>query len=162
MDEEDIREQMKILNRRVEKLEQKNNSLISFIQGLTTYFNAQNQEPLQTPPAEALPAQNITLSKLTTKQHAVLQMLLCGKSNQEISDRLGVTVNTVKVHVRGVARKYGCNTRSQVVMKSYNEFESTPDNQYKAISGGLPKEWATNYLDKPTKDDPYFNLYQVN
>jgi hypothetical protein len=47
-------------------------------------------------------------------------------------------------------------------MKSYNEFESTPDNQYKAISGGLPKEWATNYLDKPTKDDPYFNLYQVN
>lgn len=159
MNEKDFKEQMDMLSRRVENLEQKNNSLISFIQGLTTYFNAQNQEPIPEPPA---PAQSITLSKLTTKQHAVLQMLLGGKSNQEISDRLGVTVNTVKVHVRGVARKYGCNTRSQVVMKSYNEFESTPDNQYKAISGGLPKDWATDYFDKPTKDDPYFNLYQVN
>jgi len=104
---------------------------------------------------------NPVIAKLTTKQHVVLQMLLAGKGNQEIADRLGVSVNTAKVHVRGVARKYGCNTRSQVVMKAYDEFETIPQSAYVAVSGGLPKDWSSKWLDKPIEKDPYRNLYKL-
>lgn len=104
---------------------------------------------------------NPTIAKLTTKQHVVLQMLLAGRGNQEIADRLGVSVNTAKVHVRGVARKYGCNTRSQVVMKAYDEFETIPQSAYIAVSGGIPKDWSNKSLDNPIEEDPYRNLYQL-
>lgn len=114
-------------------------------------------EPSTQTPTETNP----TIAKLTTKQHVVLQMLLAGRGNQEIADRLGVSVNTAKVHVRGVARKYGCNTRSQVVMKAYSEFETMPQGAYVAVSGGLPKDWSNKSLDSPIEEDPYRNLYQL-
>lgn len=125
----------------------------NFIATALNFPESSTQTPTETNP---------TIAKLTTKQHVVLQMLLAGRGNQEIADRLGVSVNTAKVHVRGVARKYGCNTRSQVVMKAYDEFETIPQSAYVAVSGGLPKDWSSKWLDKPIGEDPYRNLYKLN
>lgn len=100
------------------------------------------------------------LGKLTPKQHVSLQMLMKGCSNADIAKRFGVTENTAKVHVRGIAKKYGVSTRSQIVMAAFHEFDAINADQYKAVSNGLPKSWADEWLNKPIKDDPYKKVYR--
>lgn len=89
------------------------------------------------------------LQSMTTKQHATAQMLLRGATNAEIADRLGVTENTAKVHVRLLARKLKVRTRGQIMTRLMPVFEGVGDEEYKGLSGGLPKDWDANYESKP-------------
>lgn len=98
-----------------------------------------------------------TLFKLTTKQHGALQMLLEGCSNAEIAKRFDVSEDTAKVYVRTIAKKYGVNTRAQIVMATLEEFNSLEDDVYMRISGGLPKDWHSNFADP----DPFAELYRT-
>jgi len=95
------------------------------------------------------------LVKLTTKQHAALQMLMRGADNKEIADRFGVTDNTAKVHVRAIAKKIGVNTRAQIMHRIWREFDEIDENGYMAITGGLPKDWDDNHAEP----DPFWRLY---
>ena len=96
-----------------------------------------------------------TLFKLTLKQHGTLQMLLDGKSNAEIAKRFDVSEDTAKVYVRTIAKKYEVNTRAQIVMATLEEFNSVGDDVYQRISGGLPKDWHSNF----SEPDPFADLY---
>ena len=98
-----------------------------------------------------------TLYKLTTKQHGALQMLLDGCSNAEIAKRFDVSEDTAKVYVRTIAKKYEVNTRAQIVMATLEEFNSLDDDVYMRISGGLPKDWHSNFKDP----DPFADLYRT-
>jgi len=111
-------------------------------------------------PSQQIHASEIILAKLTPKQHVSLQMLMKGKSNAEIAKRLGVSENTAKVHVRGIAKKYGVSTRSQIVMCAFTEIEAVTSDQYKAMAGGLPKNWAEEYLGGSLRSDPNRKLYR--
>jgi DNA-binding NarL/FixJ family response regulator len=92
---------------------------------------------------------------LTTKQHAALQMLLAGCSNQAIAERMGIALSTAKLHVRAIMAKLGVTTRAQVVIKAKDWFDETPADEYRISSGGLPKDWHRRYR----KPDPYAHLY---
>lgn len=94
--------------------------------------------------------------QFTPRQHATLQMLMRGCENREIADRLGVTDNTVKVHVRNIARRLGVNNRVQVALRSSRMFEQIDDNSYRLVSGGLPKNWDTEY----NFPDPFESIYK--
>ena len=96
------------------------------------------------------------LRQFTTKQHVALQMLLRGADNQEIADRMGVTINTAKVHVRGIAKKLGVSTRSQIIWKVHKEVIDIDENGYMMLTGGLPKDWDENY----SEPDPFYGLYR--
>jgi DNA-binding NarL/FixJ family response regulator len=98
------------------------------------------------------------LPMMTVKQHAVLQMLLSGKSNQDIADRFGVTDNTAKVYVRTIAKKLDVNTRAQIVMRTLEAFNAIDESSYRMLAGGLPKDWDDNYAEP----DPFANLYRKN
>ena len=50
---------------------------------------------------------------LTRRELGVLQYFPNGVSNQEIADELGISVQTVKTHVRGILRKLGARDRAQ-------------------------------------------------
>jgi DNA-binding CsgD family transcriptional regulator len=95
------------------------------------------------------------LSKFTTKQHVAIQCILCGFGNDVIAKRMGVELNTAKVHVRGVAKKLGVHRRSEIVFKLQRAFELISDDDYLALSGGLPKRWAIEY----TEPCPYYDIY---
>ena len=95
------------------------------------------------------------LPTMTTKQHAVLQMLLGGKSNQDIADRFGVTDNTAKVYVRSIAKKLGVNTRAQIVARTLQAYNSIDESSYRMVAGGLPKDWDENFVTP----DPFAQLY---
>jgi len=96
------------------------------------------------------------LTRLTTKQHATLQMLLAGHRNREIAERFGVTENTAKVYVRAIAAKLGVTTRTQIVIRATPLLEAISDDDYRLMSGGLPKDWAENYAEP----DRYAGLYR--
>ena len=100
------------------------------------------------------------LPRLTPKQHVSMQMLMKGYSNLDIAKRLGVTENTAKVHVRAIAKKYGVQSRSQIVMQAFPEYEAIPASTYEVMTGGIPKDWAEQWLSKAVKHDPYRGKYQ--
>ena len=90
----------------------------------------------------------------TIKQHVCLQMVFRSASNEEIAERMEVTVNTAKTHVRTLFRKLGVNSRTHIVAKCLVPFNGLDDTTYKKMTGGLPKDWDENYKNP----DPYHSL----
>lgn len=56
---------------------------------------------------------------LTARELDVLRLMAGGLSNQDIGDRLYVTVETVKTHVGNVLTKLGATNRTQAVVMAY-------------------------------------------
>ena len=55
------------------------------------------------------------LSTLTRREMEVLSDLASGRTNKQIARDLGVSLNTVKFHVRNLFQKLGVNSRSQAI-----------------------------------------------
>jgi DNA-binding NarL/FixJ family response regulator len=60
---------------------------------------------------EAMPHQ-----ELTRRQHEILEMLVQGKSNRDIAAVLGLSENTVKVHVGSIFQKLGVHSRTEALL----------------------------------------------
>lgn len=56
-----------------------------------------------------------TQYELTEREAEILQLILIGKSNQEISEALFITVGTVKAHVHSIFSKLDISRRSQLM-----------------------------------------------
>ncbi|MCX7168326.1 MAG: response regulator transcription factor [Rhodocyclales bacterium] len=54
--------------------------------------------------------------KLTRRQVEVLAELCAGRSNREIGDYLGMSENTVRVHVSAIFRELGVRSRTEAVL----------------------------------------------
>lgn len=54
---------------------------------------------------------------LTKREWEVLDLVAQGQSNQEISDRLFISVATVKVHIRHIFKKLGVRSRTEAALK---------------------------------------------
>lgn len=54
-------------------------------------------------------------NELTPRESDVMQHLITGDSNIEIAAKLDLAVVTVKLHVRGICRKYDVKTRARVL-----------------------------------------------
>lgn len=52
---------------------------------------------------------------LSQREREILHLIAAGLTNQEIADKLHVSINTVKTYVRGAYRKIGADRRSQAV-----------------------------------------------
>ncbi len=64
-------------------------------------------------PDEASVPRNI---RLTPRQKDVLQWILKGCTNQAIASALGISAETVKLHVSAIFRAYGVHSRTQLVL----------------------------------------------
>ena len=98
------------------------------------------------------------LHRFTPKQHAALQMLLHGQSNADIAERMGVSQNTAKVHVRGIAKKLGVNKRGEIMARMARQYETIDDDAYRVLTGGLPKNWHLEF-DEDVQC-PWRHLYE--
>lgn len=64
-------------------------------------------------------AANVRLPEpLSDQELRVLDYLLAGKTNQEISEALVITVGTAKWHVHNILQKLGVNNRSQAIARA--------------------------------------------
>lgn len=55
---------------------------------------------------------------LTTRELDVLNLICLGRSNEQIARELSISVNTVKVHLRGVYKKLGVRNRVSAATKA--------------------------------------------
>ena len=85
------------------------------------------QSPLQQALLERLPApvsrepvEPVThhTETLSSRELAVLQLIAQGCSNQEISDRLFISLHTVKTHASHINSKLGVERRTQAVARA--------------------------------------------
>lgn len=58
------------------------------------------------------------LSTLSKREHEVLGLLSEGKSNDQIAQSLGLSIQTVKVHVKHILKKLKVTDRTQAVIKA--------------------------------------------
>jgi DNA-binding NarL/FixJ family response regulator len=65
-------------------------------------------------PVKAPGAEEIKLSKRETE---ILEHLAIGLANKEIADRLGISVETVRVHLRRIYEKLHVHSRTEAAMK---------------------------------------------
>jgi len=69
------------------------------------------------PPAiGALLAERVPGSELTGREREVLQLLARGRSNREVGEQLGISENTVRIHVSRILDKLGVTDRTQAVL----------------------------------------------
>jgi DNA-binding CsgD family transcriptional regulator len=65
-------------------------------------------------------------SQLTPREIEVLDLAAHGMTNQQIAERLGVTVHAVKFHLAGVYRKLGVANRTEAVVHRLRSEPSPP------------------------------------
>jgi transcriptional regulator EpsA len=67
-----------------------------------------------------------TTGSITAREREILQWVRDGMSNQQISEKLGISALTVKNHVQKILRKLGAANRAQAVAKAMtmNVFET--------------------------------------
>lgn len=69
------------------------------------------------PPVVAVAlAEHVTDDKLTSREIEILQLIADGNRNREIGDRLKITEDTVKVHVKHLLNKLDARDRTQAVV----------------------------------------------
>jgi LuxR family transcriptional regulator, maltose regulon positive regulatory protein len=61
---------------------------------------------------------NQLIDPLTAQEMRILNLLVAGKSNQEIADELVISVGTAKWHVHNILQKLDVSNRSQVIVRA--------------------------------------------
>ena len=67
------------------------------------------------------PTSSIPIVPLSDRELEVLKLIVDGKSNQEIGEKLFVTLATVKTHVRSILNKLSVDDRTQAAVKAMRE-----------------------------------------
>jgi LuxR family maltose regulon positive regulatory protein len=75
-------------------------------------------------------AQYALRDPLSPREQEVLQLLAGGASNQEITERLVITLDTVKRHVSNILSKLGASNRTQAVSRARELGLLAPERQH--------------------------------
>ncbi len=73
------------------------------------------------PPTPDLPRSIRSESPLSQREIDVLRLVIEGHSNQEIADKLGLSVETIKTHMRHIMEKLAVSDRTQAAVKAMRE-----------------------------------------
>lgn len=84
-------------------------------------------DDLRGPPSERkTKLENDKGEPLTLRQMEVLRIIAQGKSNKEIARQLGISQETVKVHISAILRRLDCASRAQAVMAARDFLSDRP------------------------------------
>ena len=95
-----------------------------------------------------------TIEQLTLREHEVLRLIAEGYTNQEIANRLFVTVATVRWHIRQLYRKLGVRSRVQATVRA-RELDLIVTGTVTATEEGRV---AAGIISLPEPDNPYKGL----
>jgi len=77
--------------------------------------------------ADALAARKNEFSALTTREVQILDLLCKGTQNKIIADRLHLSENTVKVHVRNIYKKMNVRNRTEAASRFFGKDDASND-----------------------------------
>jgi DNA-binding NarL/FixJ family response regulator len=78
-------------------------------------------KPVETKQQSATKTSTIPYFPLSERELEVLKLIVDGMSNQEIAQKLFVTLATVKTHVRSILNKLSVDDRTQAAVKAMRE-----------------------------------------
>lgn len=58
---------------------------------------------------------------LSHKEHQVVDCIVEGLSYKLVADRLGISINTVRHHIRNIYKKLQVNSKAEIIAKSYKD-----------------------------------------
>lgn len=61
---------------------------------------------------------DIPIEPLSTREQEVLHLLAAGSSNQQIAEKLVISLHTVKLHVKHIFAKLTVTNRTQAVIRA--------------------------------------------
>lgn len=61
---------------------------------------------------------------LTDKQKQVCDMLVRGASNKQIAQEMGVAINTVKMYLLTIMKKFGVKNRTELAITYYKDINN--------------------------------------
>ena len=64
---------------------------------------------------------------LTRRQEQILRMVFEGNSNQEIAEKMHISANTVKTHLRHIYEKLHVSNRQEILQKIADETKQEND-----------------------------------
>lgn len=70
-------------------------------------------------------ARKAPAAELSARENEVLRQIACGRSNREIGNRLFISENTVKNHVRNILEKLGLHSRVEAAAYAARMFDDT-------------------------------------
>lgn len=82
------------------------------------------------------------LLSFTPKQHAAIQMVWANVDTETMAEVLGVSISTIKVHIRGIMRKTGFKSRAQIAMMAEDMLGM--DAIAYERGAGIPQDWYVN------------------
>ena len=68
------------------------------------------------PVSSALPSANFSELNLTQREQEIVDLLVQGKSNKEMADKLCLSGDTIKAHLQHIFRKIGVSSRLEAVV----------------------------------------------
>jgi DNA-binding CsgD family transcriptional regulator/N-acetylneuraminic acid mutarotase len=87
-------------------------------------------------------------NQLSEREREVLQLVAAGQSNQQIANTLGISINTVKVHLRNVFGKIGVASRTEATMYAVRSGIVAVDR----VDRDLVEEADQSVADEPDED----------
>ena len=76
------------------------------------------EQEVQVAPSPIVPEEVLRELGISPREYEVLQLMAAGLSNQEIADRLFISLNTVKTHISNLYLKLGVQRRTQAIQKA--------------------------------------------
>lgn len=97
-------------------------------------------------------------NQLSEREREILRLVATGLSNQQIANQLGISVNTVKVHLRNVFSKIGVASRTEATMYAVRAGIVTIDRAEPALLAttpdALPTELVAVAEPEPAIEEP--------
>lgn len=96
-------------------------------------------------------------NQLSEREREILRLVATGLSNQQIANQLGISVNTVKVHLRNVFSKIGVASRTEATMYAVRAGIVTIDRAEPALLAApeaLPADSVVAVEPEPTTVEP--------
>jgi len=116
--------QLQIEQRQRDKRGDKGQHLSAYLEKLLAAFPESDavlppSSILRTPqPSHGASPSAILIEPLSARELEILQLLSFGLSNQEIAQKLVLSVGTVKVHLKHIYGKLGASSRTQAVARA--------------------------------------------
>ncbi len=100
-------------------------------------------------------AENIFLA-LTRREQEILQLIVEGKLNKEIAQKLYITVGTVRWHIRQIYKKLNVRSRVQAIVKARELNLIVPASSGEMVR--VKPDTTHTYITLPEPENPYKGL----